>query len=153
MVSHDLIPTDSDVSDGEYPFPPLAVALGPYDIEMLQSERFLRLILRKTVDLHSPVPRRWNFGDNIPCKISEYGTPLDELFWKTETPFEGEAAGDRWLQILSSEGFDVMAYLEEEQALHASQMQLTYPSRFSRCKQSGTHFFYRVSQEDLQDMT
>ena len=61
-----------------------------------------------------------------PCKILKYGTPLDELFCRTKTPFEGEEAADRWLQILSSEGYDVVAYLEEELALHAQQMQLTY---------------------------
>lgn len=45
------------------------------------------------------------------------------------TPFEGEVAAKSWLQLLSNEGIDVIAYLEEEYTLHAPQMQLTFPSK------------------------
>lgn len=43
------------------------------------------------------------------------------------TPLEGKAAADRWLDILSSEGYDIIAYIEEEQAVHASQRLITCP--------------------------
>ena len=133
IFAQDLIPSDPDVSDGEECFPFLALALKYYGETPFPWESFLRLLLRKRVGLHSPVPRFWNLerwntwlAPTYPC--SEYGTPLDELFSRTHTPFEGEAAAERWLQLLSSEGYDVKAYLELEEALHAEQMQLTYPA-------------------------
>lgn len=119
--------------DDDY-FPPLATALRAYSTEPSRWDSFIRLLLRKRPGLHMPVPRNPGFEVNernrdlrYPCKILQYGTPLDELFAKTETPFEGEAAAKGWLQILSSEGYDVGSYLEEEQALHAAQKQLTCP--------------------------
>ena len=135
MLLQELIPSESDASDGEDPFPILATALREYGRESSTWESFLRLLLRKRVDLHGPVPREFlvveerndYLGPMFPCKILEYGTPLDELFMWTWIPSEGKAAADRWLEILSSEGYDVKAYLEEEQVLHAAQMQLTYP--------------------------
>lgn len=135
MLLQELIPSESDASDGEDPFPMLATALRAYGHESSRWECFLRLLLRKRVGLHVPVPRDCGvekindyLGPMYPCKILEYGTPLDELFMWTKTPSEGKAAADRWLEILSSEGYDVKDYLEEEQVLHAAQMQLTYPS-------------------------
>ncbi len=134
LFSQDLIPSESDVSDGEVIFPPIATALRGYGKYPSQWDNFVRLLLQKEARLHSPVPRSASIEyineqhDLVyPCKILEYGTPLDELFRYTKTPFEGEAAADRWLQILLSEGYDVMDYLQEELALHAQQMQLTYP--------------------------
>lgn len=133
MFSHDSIQSESDISDADHLFPLLATALRKYGAKPSEWERFLRFILRRNADLHSPVSRMGKVyhhsGVNTLCKITEYGTPLDELFSKTETPFEGAVAADRWLQILSSEGYDVVTYLEKEQALHAAQMQLTYPYR------------------------
>ncbi len=135
LFSQDLISSESDIFDDEDTFPPLATALRGYSKDP-QWENFLRLLLRKGADLHSPVPRSASIEDIneqhdvvYPCNILEYGTPLDELFRWTETPFEGEEAADRWLQILSSEGYDIKDYIEEESALHAQQMQLTYPHR------------------------
>lgn len=127
MYSQGLVELESDVSDGEDFFPPLATALKMYGLRPLQWDGFLRLLLRKGVSLHSSVPR-YPDACTYPCGTSDYGTPLDELFALTETPFEGEEAGKRWLEVLSSEGRDVTAYLEEESALRAAQMQFICPS-------------------------
>ena len=133
MFSQDLIPLESDDLDGRDSFPLLATALRGYGAQGPEWEGFLQLLLRKRVGLHSQVPRDLEniteFDPTYPCEISKYGTPLDELFARTETPFRGEVAADRWLQILSSEGYDVVAYLEEESALHAQQMQFSFPSQ------------------------
>ena len=135
MWSQDFIPSESDVSDDEEGFPILATASREFGRDPSEWECFLRLHLRKHADLHSPVPRFKPIRDSdkindslFPCRILDYGTPLDELFAWTMTPFEGEAIAHRWLQVLSSEGFDLVAYLEEELALHAEQMQLIRPS-------------------------
>ena len=135
VFSQDLIQFESDISDGENVFPALATALRLFGRGSSEWERFLRLLLRKRSSLHSPVLKvfgieemRHDLRPTYPCKALEFGTPLDELFLWTNTPFEGEAIANRWLQILSSEGYDVVAYLEEESALHAQQMQLTIPS-------------------------
>ena len=132
--SQDLIQSEYDISDGDELYPHLATALRVYGADPSQPEDILRLLLRKGMGLHSPVPRNWGVEDLnehlisiYPCEVLEYGTPLDDLFSYTETPFEGEEAADRWLQILSSEGHDVTAYLEEESKLHAAQEQLTFP--------------------------
>lgn len=134
MWSQALIPYESDVSDDEEVFPILATSLREFAFDPSQWESFVRLHLRKHADIHSPVPRlrvsRWDelFDPMFPCGVLEYGTLLDDLFVYTRTPFEGEAAAHHWLQVLSSEGFDLVAYLEKEFALHAEQMQLIRPS-------------------------
>ena len=135
MSSQDLIQPSSDISDGEDVFPILATALRAFGRGSSQWERFLRLLLRRRSSLHSPVSRRHRveelneyLASTYPCKALENGTPLDELFMRTDTPSEAEAVANRWLQILSSEGYDVVAYLKEEFALHVQQMQLTIPS-------------------------
>lgn len=46
----------------------------------------------------------------------------------TVDPLEGQAAANGWLQILSSEGFDITLYLKTESDLHVIPMQLTHPS-------------------------
>lgn len=134
MFSQGLIQSESDPSDDEIIYPILAAALRGFGRNPPEWENFLRLLLRKRVGLHSPVPRYDPVevindarGSVYPCKILEFGTPLDELFQKNETLFEGELAARRWLQILASEGYDVKAYLEEESALHAEKMHLTFP--------------------------
>ncbi len=136
MISQNLIQMDHDIPNGENTFPTLAAVLALYGADPSQWESVLRLLVRKGVDLHSPVPRYSikeinNFhGPQYPCIILEHGTPIDALFSDTMTPFEGKAAADQWLALLSSEGYEVKAYIEEEQALHAAQMQLTYPYLF-----------------------
>lgn len=129
FYSNYYVPSESGVSDDEEIFPFLAIALKRFGRDPSQWESFLRLHLRKKVGLHSRVPRmnKCLLTEKYACELSEYGTPLDELFSQTMTPIEGEAVANRWLQILLSEGFDVIAYLEGEYALHAQQMQLTVP--------------------------
>ena len=129
MYSNSSVPSEFNVSDGEEIFPFLAITLREFYYNPPQWENFLRLLLRDKANLHSRVPRNRDFTKRtiFSHEVSEYGTPLDELFSRTKTPFEGEAIANRWLQILLSEGFDIVAYLEEEFALHAQQMQLTVP--------------------------
>lgn len=55
-----------------------------------------------------------------------FGTPLDQLFAYTEPPSEARRVSTAWLQILASEGIDILAYLETEIALHISRQQLTW---------------------------
>ena len=135
MFMQDLIQSEFDTSDGEDVYPFLAVVLKRYGKNPSEWESLLRILLRKRIELHSPVP--WTHGleklnkrlnHAFPGANLKHCTPLDELFRFTETPFEGEAAAHRWLRLLSGEGYDVRAYLEEESALHAEQMQLTIHS-------------------------
>ena len=128
MSSSNLVQFESDLFDGEDMFPLLAATLKQFGGDPTQWENFLRLLLRRRVRLHSQVPRDGPYIDSIyPCKRLEFGTPLDELFLMTRTPFERVAGANRWLQILSSEGYDIKAYREEESSLNAQQMQLTIP--------------------------
>ena len=150
MFGQDLIQSDSDVSDDENVFPIIAVVSRRYGEDPSEWESFLRLLLRKGVNLHSRVPRSRNLQDldkglisTYLCGVSEYRTPLDELFESTKTPFEGEEAANRWLELLSSEGYNVRAYLKQESALHAEQMQLTVPS----CRSSGTFLFESIIEK------
>ena len=54
------------------------------------------------------------------------GTALDELFFWSSTPYEAAEIGEIWLDLLSSEGWDIRAYLEHEIQIHNSHEQLTY---------------------------
>ena len=130
ISSENLVQFDSDFSDGEVMFPLLAAILRQFGRDPTQWEYFLRLLLRRRVGLHPPVSRHGPPIDSMyPCKNPQFATPLDELFSWTETPFEGAVAAHCWLQVLSSEGYDIKAYLEEESTLHTEQMQLTIPSQ------------------------
>ena len=131
IVQLKLLHTDSD----QTPFPPLATALRMYGAGMPQWEPLIRRLIRNGADLHAVVPRndlrfcRWFTKQaGYPCAISEDGTPLDELFMWTESVFEAESAGKGWVQMLADEGIDVRAYLDEEESLHKTPYQLTYPS-------------------------
>lgn len=94
-------------------------------------ESIIRKLLRIRVDIHAPVPRGENLGPHYrPCNLSPYGTPLDELFEYTRTSGEANDAADAWLYILSTEGIDVLTYLEKENNLHDTWPRLTYPRRY-----------------------
>ncbi|KAM0794361.1 hypothetical protein BDR22DRAFT_695815 [Usnea florida] len=141
MFSQGFVPSHFKLSDDEHTYPVLATALKKYGEHPLGWENFLRHLLRKGVDLSSPVLRGWKpsalkngYGPEYPCSILDYGTPLDELFSLTETSIEGKAAADGWVSILSSEGYNVQSYLEVEHALHAPQMYLTVPSEVSNVR-------------------
>ena len=95
MFSLDLIPPKYEYSDGESYYPPLATALRRFGKHLSEWERFLRFLLRKKYDLQSPLPRNRDIEKLnsyveplYAFKVSEHGTPLDELFRLTSTPFD-----------------------------------------------------------------
>ena len=121
-------PAQSGASGSDHIF---ATALRNFGAGDRAWEALIRKLIRKGVDVHSrvnqgPVNYHYDVRDSW-----VYGTPLDELFVnKPMTPDaeDSRASADTWLQIVSSEGFDVQAYLKEEIAIHAAQNQLTWIS-------------------------
>lgn len=105
--------------------------LFPAQINQAKWESLIRKLLHLGVDVHAPLPRRDFFhpfqSESYPCTLSPHGTPLDDLFTYTTTAGEAKEVADAWLQILSTEGIDIAAYLEKEKALHATQAMFTYP--------------------------
>ncbi len=95
-------------------------------------ESIIRRLIRIGVDFHAPVPRYSVQPDDYPCTLGPYGTPLDELFTCTRTAAEAKDAADAWLRILSTEGKDIVTYLEKEKALHATIPIFTYPRLYYR---------------------
>lgn len=112
----------------EVSFPPLAAALSQFGGNMAGWDPFLRLLIRTGAGLHAPVQSHVQRFLVYPCPVPQYGSPLDELFFYTKTPFEGEKVARHWLQILEDEGYNTLAYLKEEFELRAANMQLTYPA-------------------------
>ena len=110
--------------------PALASILRLYAKDLKSWEPVVRTLIRYGADIHAPVRRSLRDPDQYeyPCPVAQYGTPLDELFMYTLDPLEGERAANGWLQILASEGHDILAYLETESALHLRPIQLTHPS-------------------------
>ena len=111
--------------------PPLATALRQFGRGGTGWDPFLRLLIRTGADLHAPVrsllQRSLGYSGGVP----KYGSPLDELFFYTKTPFEGEKVARHWLQILEDEGCNILAYLKEEfelRAAGAANRELTYPA-------------------------
>ena len=116
--------------EGEYPV--LAGALRTF-VGSPEWEPLIRTLVRRGADLHAPVPREgldWydKAFSPFPCEPPPYVTPLDELFMWTDSPFEAKAIGDKWLDILLTEGIDVRRYLERELELHPEHPRLTIPS-------------------------
>ena len=112
-------------------FPPLAAALRSY-LHDPQWETVIWFMIRKGVDLHEPVMRimcAWEWQPSKARPKSRWGTPLDELFLYTKSPFDGQVAADGWLGILASEGVDVVGYLQKEISIHDPDSQLTFPSK------------------------
>lgn len=111
----------------------LTRALREYGQGRLEWEHLIRELIRKGVDLHHGYPltyiRMPDKPNNAETEITHlmHTTPLDHLFMKTDSPAEAEMAAQNWLSILWSEGLNVLAYLEEEFALHAVQQQMTCP--------------------------
>jgi hypothetical protein len=133
LLSKEVLPLEFFEATGdEMLFPPLALALRGYSYshteDLKQWESLIRKLLHRGADLHAPVlPNHrsytWDLGER-----PGHGTPLDELFLCTRTLVEAKTAADDWLQILSSEGYDVLAYLHNEMELHSTHPQLTFPS-------------------------
>lgn len=119
----------------------LTKALWEYGRGRLEWGYLVRKMVRNGVDLHGRVchayidePNEYNMGDGVAGgrrskrkdRRAMHGTPLDELFKETVSPYEAELAAQNWLWILRREGVDELAYLAEEFALHTAQQQLTY---------------------------
>lgn len=75
-------------------------------------------------------------------------TPLDEVFTSTDTPFEVYMAAQRWLGILDSEGYDMRAYLVEEEALHELQNYFTLPSKHRAWKDNLRQLKFELERDD-----
>lgn len=143
VLSRQLPPFGSaDATDDGITFPFLAMTLKLYAnalvhqdaVSTKQWEAFIRKLIHRRADVHARVPRGPDYGREVwvPCRVDEYGTPLDELFIYTDTPAEAKQAACGWLGILSSEGYDIVAYLETEMTLHSAQHQLTCPSNIKK---------------------
>ena len=132
ILSQDLAKHYIRFQDDSDPlYPALASILRLYAKRPEPWESVIRTLIRSGADVHAKVRRDLTFLDQstYPCPVSKYGTPLDELFKHTIDPLEGQVAASGWLQILSSEGYNILAYLEAESDLHARPMQLTIPHR------------------------
>ena len=70
-------------------------------------ESFIRRLLRNTADIHAVVPTRTDYE----CVRS----PLSELFYFNDDVFLSEIIRDAWLNILFTEGYDIVDYLKTEQ--------------------------------------
>ena len=138
----------SDTTNDPINYPPLALAtalrlyavayLEEYDSEHLhfgevqhhgdldQWESLVRRLLRTGADVHECIYHCGIkvIGANSPYEIADYRTPLDYLFTDTNTPAESRAVANGWLEILRSEGYDVIAYIEKEYDLHYTRPQI-----------------------------
>jgi hypothetical protein len=116
-------------------------AVREYGKGRLEWEYLIRKMVRKGVDVHNRVsdahidePNECYLGDTVEERFrsmrkgrqSMHGTPLDELFGNTVSPYEAELAAQRWLFILRTEEVDLVTYLKEELAIHGAHQQLTY---------------------------
>lgn len=131
MLSQDLARYYiSSADDGDLLYPALASILRVSAKDFGPWESIIRTLVRSGTNVHAPVRRRLSYLDQsqYPCPLAQYGTPLDELFMETLDPWQGQAAANSWLQILASEGHDILVYLREESDLHIRPMQLTHPS-------------------------
>ena len=106
----------------------LAAALRTYGWGHREWESVIRKLIRKGVDVHGRVNQYWITAQGHEEELV-YSTPLDELFQFCAKPYNSKELADGWLQILSSEGFDVRAYLGEEIVMHDHHNQLTWQSR------------------------
>jgi hypothetical protein len=145
MLSQEVLLLEySDATDDEFFFPPLALALReyarPHKVHLKLWESFIRKLLRRGADLHPFIPRNLRSYKDCLWQPGSHGTPLDELCSFTKTPAEAETVADAWLQILSSEGYDVLAYLQKEMELHSTQSQLTFPSEHYIDWEEGGYF-------------
>lgn len=121
LLSQDLLPYgDPWANDDRPPVSPLAVALGLYPRNSAYKTLIQKLV-REGADLHAWVS--WPWLHAMEDEGSARNTPLDELFYYTESSFQAKIVGDDWLRILSSEGHDIRAYLLKEEAYHTRQMQ------------------------------
>ena len=132
ILSQDLARYYIRFRDDSEPFCPALVSiLHLYAKDPQPWEPVIRSLIRSGADVHAKVRRDLTLLDQSKylCPVREYGTPLDELFKYTIEPLEGQEAANGWLQILASEGYNILGYLEKESDWHPGPMQLTIPSR------------------------
>lgn len=129
-LQHTNLAGSSDQDEKEKSAYHLATALSLYGKGSLQWENVIRKLVHEGVDIHGQVRcfnnEPWDDRDDRSAVLEHYGTPLDELFRHTDTPFEAQKVSRSWLRILASEGIDVLVYLEEEIALHTARHLLTW---------------------------
>ncbi|KAM0798442.1 hypothetical protein BDR22DRAFT_373440 [Usnea florida] len=125
---YDLCSQDDDDTGQMYPM--LAAALRHYGRDPSTWEPILRALIRRGAGLHPRVRRnlRGLEESGYPCPLSEYGTPLDELFTNCADREAAKKAADGWLQILASEGCNPSAYLKEEIKIRTKDMHFTCAS-------------------------
>ncbi len=113
----------------EYKFERLHCEEPEYHGVLDQWESLIRRLLRTGADVHECIYHCAIevTGANIPYEIAEYRTPLDEMFTDTNTLAESRAVANGWLEILRSEGYDVVAYIEKEHQLHYTRPQIILP--------------------------
>ena len=107
----------------------LATAVSEYGRGILEWDYFIRKLLRSGTNIHGNAPElfmvHFDGGDGVShVWQSPRRTPLHELLIYTATPLEAQTAGDAWLDLLTSEGCDVKAYLDRERSEHEAEEQL-----------------------------
>ena len=118
-----------DLNDDPSIFPVLATALRGYGVDS-KWDPVIRKLIRRGDDLHAPFGLyTYSCPSKSECLNCSRGmhvpvTSLDRMFGETEDPFEARDIGNAWLNILSSEGCDVRAYLEKEKTLHTAVSQM-----------------------------
>lgn len=163
-LSRDFLPFGaSEPTNDVITYPPLAMALRLYavaylaeykyevlhdaevwhDAEKEQWESLIRILLRTRADSNAPVPRNLSSYE-----LTKYGTPLNEMFTVTRTPTESRAVANGWLQILRSEGYDVVAYIEKGMDLHYTRPQMTVTSWYYQTDYDTRELLFAVDQEN-----
>jgi len=130
---------------GDITYPALGAALRMYGCFILWEselsqlagyrdvwELMIRRLLRMGVNVHAAIPRnpdrKYGWGDlAIQDNLSEFGTPLDELFTHAEDIYDIEGLVRSWLRILAMEGYDVEAYLKRERDLRPRELPRILP--------------------------
>lgn len=121
-------------------------------------ESLIRRLLHRGVDLHAPTSRLLGYIDPEQAyhkyslrgrrQLSPFGTPLDELFDQTNSPFDSMLMAERWLNILASEGRDVHVYLEQERAMHAPRPYFTLPPSWGLDVESSRELVFEIGREN-----
>ena len=107
-----------------------ALALSHFGKGFIQWEPLIRKLLQEGVDIHGrvrpPTLRDSYHGEDNSNRMSSefFLTPLDELLAHTRTPFDAKEVADAWLRILSTEGYNIVAYLKREFVEHMACQQL-----------------------------
>ena len=89
----------------------------------------IRALIRRGVNLHWPILEcdvPWFFLSA--SAAIDYGTAFDVLIQPAQTPSMANDICTAWLDLLSSEGIDLVAYLEWEIRLHDGHNMIFYPS-------------------------